>query len=219
MTKTRLHLFMFGIISVFLLSSFSIWRIILDSTTNRSQQDRIDSLHLAKESAAEMMVMIHEIRSLAGSWILLPENFENKSRLKELHSNRAFITEFKWPSKFEGRIDQVVNRIDSLIQIQNETIVGNLQTQDDYEIPVKRLLAEDGYGEIDEQATATLEILYGLYDEVNAELNDAKQRLPLRATRGTIILIALEILMFLAGLIGLIILITSPAWKTRKEAV
>lgn len=166
-----------------------------------------------------MIVMIHEIRSLSSSWILLPTQFENKARLRELQSDRAFITEFSWDRKYEARVQRVVSAIDSLIEIQNETIIGNLMAEDDYDVPVKRLLAEDGYQEIDSQAKAALENLYGIYDEVNAELATTSEDLAARSGRGTIILIILEILMFLAGLIGLIILITSPAWKTRGKSV
>lgn len=163
-----------------------------------------------------MMVMINEVRALSGSWILLPTQFENKAKLREIQSNRAFISEFKWERKYEARIGMVVSAIDSLIEIQNETIVGNLMNEDDYDVPVKRMLAEDGYQEIDSQATSALKILYGMYDEVNADLTTAQEQLSVRSMRGTIILIILEILMFLAGLIGLIILVTSDAWKTRK---
>jgi hypothetical protein len=218
MTKNRLHLFMFGIISVFLLSSFSIWRIILDVNTISSKRSKIDSLYSARESAEEMIVMIQEIRALSSSWILLPTQFKNKARLKEILSNRSFITEFKWDKKYDARVQKVVTAIDSLIDVQNETIIGNLMTEDDYEVPVKRMLAEDGYAEIDSKATATLEILYEIYDEINEEMADSKEQLSIRSMRGTIILVILEILMFLAGLIGLIILITSPAWKRRGEA-
>jgi hypothetical protein len=219
MTKTRLHLFMFGIISVFLLSSFSIWRIILDVNTISAKRSKIDSLYSARESAEEMIVMIQEIRALSSSWILLPTQFKNKARLQEILSDRSFITEFKWDKEYDARVQKVVTAIDSLIDVQNETIIGNLMTEDDYDIPVKRMLAEDGYAEIDSGATTALEILYGIYDEINEEMVDSKEQLSVRSLRGTIILVILEILMFLAGLIGLIILITSPAWKRRREAV
>jgi hypothetical protein len=218
MTKTRLYLFMFGIISVFLLSSFSIWRIILDVNTISLKRSKIDSLYSARESAEEMIVMIREIQTLSASWILLPDESHNKSMLKELQSNRTFLTEFEWDQKYSRRISQVVVAIDSMLLVQQETIIANLQTSDDYEVPVKRMLAEDGYEEIDTKATATLEILYRVYDEVNQEMANNKEQLSIRSMRGTIILVILEILMFLAGLIGLIILITSPAWKRRQEA-
>jgi hypothetical protein len=219
MTKTRLYLFMFGIISVFLLSSFSIWRIVLDVNTISSKRSKIDSLYSAKESAEEMIVMIQEIRALSSSWILLPTQFENKARLKEILSNRSFITEFKWDGKYDARVQRVVTVIDSLIDVQDETIIGNLMNEDDYDVPVKRMLAEDGYSEIDSKATEALEILYEVYDEVNVEMANSKEQLSIRSIRGTIILVILEILMFLAGVIGLFILVTSPAWKSRGEAV
>lgn len=217
MSKTRLHLFMFGIISVFLLSSFSIWRIFLDVSTVRSQQNRIDTLYHAQLAVAEMITTVQEIRALSGSWILLPENDQNASRFSELISNRKFLTGFRWDDKYQPRVKNIVARIDSMMQILTEDIAGNLLTIDDYEVPVKHLLAEAGLEQIDAQANTALDSLYILYDEIHSEQISLKERLSTRSNRGITILVVLEVLMFLAGLIGLIILLTSPAWKKRHE--
>jgi hypothetical protein len=217
MTKLRLHLFMFGIISVFLLSSFSIWRIILDLGASRGQENRIQNIYAARESVYEMIAMIHEIKGVSGSWILLPyNNEENASVWKEIQSNRTFLTEFKWEGAHRDRVNGIVADIDSLLQIHQAIVISNLQTVEDYEIPTKRFLAEDGYDQIQSKAAVISNELFELHDELSVELKEAKERKIVRSTRGTIILIILEILMFLAGLIGLIILVTSPAWKSRK---
>jgi PAS domain S-box-containing protein len=120
---------------------------VIDNAVNRSSEvDRP-----SKEYINKFELLVNRSKMLVTNWVYLQTNQEDKQALKQLqdHDYPELYDQIrklmpKWESDSQRKwMDTVFLKFDTLINIQRETIMANLQTFENYEDPLTKLLAED----------------------------------------------------------------------------
>jgi PAS domain S-box-containing protein len=120
---------------------------VIDNAVNRSSE--ID--RPSKDAINKFELLVNRSKMLVTNWVYLQTNQEDKAALKQLqdHDYPELYDRIKklmpmWESDSQRRwMDTVFLKFDTLVGIQRETIMANLQTFENYEDPLTKLLAED----------------------------------------------------------------------------
>jgi PAS domain S-box-containing protein len=109
-----------------------------------------DNYRPSKDAINEFILLVTRSRMLVTNWVYLQTNQEDKTALRQLQetdypSLRKRIGELSqnWDPDQRMRMDTVFNHFDSLINIQRESIMANLQTFENYEDPTVKFMAEN----------------------------------------------------------------------------
>jgi PAS domain S-box-containing protein len=120
---------------------------VIDNAVNRSSEvDRP-----SKDAINKFELLVNRSKMLVTNWVYLQTNQEDKSALKQLqdHDYPELYDRIRklmpmWESDSQRKwMDTVFLKFDTLINVQRETIMANLQTFENYEDPLTKLLAED----------------------------------------------------------------------------
>ncbi len=120
---------------------------VIDNAVNRSSEvDRP-----SKDAINKFELLVNRSKMLVTNWVYLQTNQEDKNALKQLQENDypELYDDIKklmpmWESDSQRKwMDTVFLKFDTLISVQRETIMANLQTFENYEDPLTKLLAED----------------------------------------------------------------------------
>jgi PAS domain S-box-containing protein len=120
---------------------------VIDNAVNRSSEvDRP-----SKDAINKFELLVNRSKMLVTNWVYLQTNQEDKTALKQLqdHDYPELYDRIRklmpmWESDSQRKwMDTVFLKFDTLINVQRETIMANLQTFENYEDPLTKLLAED----------------------------------------------------------------------------
>jgi PAS domain S-box-containing protein len=184
---------------------------VIDYAVNRSS----DVDRPSKDAINKFELLVNRSKMLVTNWVYLQTNQEDKTALKQLQDNDypELYDEIKklmpkWESDSQRKwMDTVFLKFDTLINVQRETIMANLQTFENYEDPLTKLLAEDAVeSQVIPRTTDLIKRLTRISEKQNAviEKSDAQikesiatQRIYTFSLGGIITVIALLSAIFL----------------------
>jgi PAS domain S-box-containing protein len=109
-----------------------------------------DNYRPSKDAINQFILLVTRSRMLVTNWVYLQTNQEDKTALRQLQETdypalRKEIERLSqnWDSDQKVRMDTVFDNFDSLINIQRESIMANLQTFENYEDPTVKFMAEN----------------------------------------------------------------------------
>ncbi|MBT1696889.1 PAS domain S-box protein [Fulvivirgaceae bacterium PWU4] len=109
-----------------------------------------DNYRPSKDAVNEFILLVTRSRMLVTNWVYLQTNQEDKNALRQLQETdypalRKQIEQLavNWAPDQKLRMDTVFNNFDSLINIQRQSIMANLQTFENYEDPTVKFMAEN----------------------------------------------------------------------------
>jgi PAS domain S-box-containing protein len=152
----------------------------IDRVVNSSSENYRPS----QDAIQDFILLVTRAKMLATNWVYLQTNQEDKDALKKLQKtdypvlhNRFEKLVPQWESKEQRQaMDTVFIKFDSLIKIQQESIMAPLQSFENYEDPITKLLAEDVIeSQIIPRSTdliKRLEKIAAFQSEVTTESND-----------------------------------------------
>ncbi len=150
-----------------MVGSFSI--AVTTLTTWSKNQVRVTAA--SQIAIKDFKLMVIQAKMLVTNWVYLQMNSEDKKELRDLQDYHYPALRDKieklmptW-EKNERRLtmDSVFSRFDSLLMIQKESIMANLQSFEDYEDPLTKLLAEDA---IESQVIKRTTVIIGMLDRI-----------------------------------------------------
>lgn len=104
----------------------------------------------SKDAVNEFILLVTRSRMLVTNWVYLQTNSEDKTALRQLQDTdypalRKRIENLarNWTDDQRARMDTVFHFFDSLVQIQQESIMANLQSFENYEDPTIKFMAEN----------------------------------------------------------------------------
>jgi PAS domain S-box-containing protein len=104
----------------------------------------------SKDAINEFILLVTRSRMLVTNWVYLQTNSEDKTALRQLQDSdypalRKRIENLarNWDSEQRLRMDTVFNYFDSLVNIERESIMANLQSFENYEDPTIKFMAEN----------------------------------------------------------------------------
>lgn len=104
----------------------------------------------SKDAINEFILLVTRSRMLVTNWVYLQTNSEDKTALRQLQETdypalRKIIENLarNWDEDQRLRMDTVFHDFDSLIQIERESIMANLQSFENYEDPTIKFMAEN----------------------------------------------------------------------------
>jgi PAS domain S-box-containing protein len=195
--------------------------ILTIDSNNKIIKETSEIIDPSAEAIDDFNLLVTESKMLVTNWVYLQSNQEDKDALKDLQ-------EFRYPElkeklvkltqsweKEEQRLtlDSIFTNFEALIEIE-KGVMASLQTFENYEDPMVKLLAEDQIESEVLPRTKSLKIqLMGLGDEKRKEANAAEENLVASSDKLKQIIIILGITIVVIGLIGaftLTINITRP---------
>ncbi|HEY9044994.1 MAG TPA: hypothetical protein VIN08_03830 [Ohtaekwangia sp.] len=125
--------------------------------TLREQEQRVQAmkhyysnLRPSLDAVQSLILMTNESKMLATNWVYLAADAESKNSLRQLQQVRYPALKEKllkysiaWNDHQRDRIQLELLRFDTLIAVQENGVMANLITIDNYEDPLVKLLAED----------------------------------------------------------------------------
>lgn len=158
--------------------SYVIFSVVIN---NKNNQKINESSNITKPSADLMKDFKHMIvrsQMLITNWVYLPKNSEDKQQLENLHAydypelkeNLTSLMEV-WPDQDSKLLmDSIFTQYEELLAIQEEQIMSQLKTFDDYEDPMIKFMA-DGVVEDDivPKSNAIIKQLEGVIEKKNEE--------------------------------------------------
>lgn len=120
---------------------------VIDNSVNQSSQ----VFRPSQDAIQDFILMVTRSKMLVTNWVYLQTNQEDKTDLQQLQDNdypelyeRIKKLMPNWESDSQRLwMDTVFLKFDTLIQLQRSSIMSNLQSFEDYEDPLTKLLAED----------------------------------------------------------------------------
>jgi PAS domain S-box-containing protein len=104
----------------------------------------------SKDAVNEFILLVTRSRMLVTNWVYLQTNSDDKIALRELQDNdypalrkRIETLSKNWERYQSLQMDTVFHQFDSLINIQRESIMANLQSFENYEDPTIKFMAEN----------------------------------------------------------------------------
>ena len=125
-----------------------IWKgDVIDNVVNSSSKNYRPSQSAIKDFGT----MVIRSKMLVTNWVYLQTNADDKNALRQLQDYdypalKQKITELKstWESDSQKQwMDTIFLKFDTLLNVQKESIMANLQSFENYEDPLTKLLAED----------------------------------------------------------------------------
>ena len=120
---------------------------VIDNVVNSSSQVYRPS----QDAIKDFILMVTRSKMLVTNWVYLQTNQEDKNALKLLQDNeypalqdkiKKLMTTWETDSQ-RSQMDTVFLKFDTLLSVQKESIMANLQSFEHYEDPLTKLLAED----------------------------------------------------------------------------
>ena len=120
---------------------------VIDNVVNSSSQVYRPS----QDASKDFILMVTRSKMLVTNWVYLQTNQEDKNALKLLQDNeypalqdkiKKLMTTWETDSQ-RSQMDTVFLKFDTLLSVQKESIMANLQSFEHYEDPLTKLLAED----------------------------------------------------------------------------
>ncbi|HZB12138.1 MAG TPA: GAF domain-containing protein [Chryseolinea sp.] len=120
---------------------------VIDNVVNSSSQVYRPS----QDAIKDFILMVTRSKMLVTNWVYLQTNQEDKNALKLLQDNeypalqekiKKLMTTWETDSQ-RYQMDTVFYKFDTLLTVQKESIMANLQSFEHYEDPLTKLLAED----------------------------------------------------------------------------
>jgi PAS domain S-box-containing protein len=109
-----------------------------------------DNYRPSKDAVNQFILLVTRSRMLVTNWVYLQTNQEDKNALRQLQETGypALKKEIQnlsqnWDNEQRLRMDTVFNLFDSLVTIQRESIMANLQSFENYEDPTVKFMAEN----------------------------------------------------------------------------
>ena len=120
---------------------------VIDNVVNSSSQVYRPS----QDAIKDFILMVTRSKMLVTNWVYLQTNQEDKNALKLLQDNEYPALQEKitklmttWETDSQRhQMDTVFLKFDTLLNVQKESIMANLQSFEHYEDPLTKLLAED----------------------------------------------------------------------------
>jgi hypothetical protein len=104
----------------------------------------------SKDAINEFVLLVTRSRMLVTNWVYLQTNSEDKIALRQLQDTdypalrkRIETLSQNWDKDQRLRMDTVFHHFDSLVNIQRESIMANLQSFENYEDPTIKFMAEN----------------------------------------------------------------------------
>lgn len=125
---------------------FSVGNIINGVATKSAENYRP-----SKDALNEFILTVTKAKMLVTNWVYLQANQDDKQALRQLQDfeypalkDKIQKLAVKWESDSQRMImDTIFHDFDTLLRIQKETIMANLQSFENYEDMLTKLLAED----------------------------------------------------------------------------
>jgi PAS domain S-box-containing protein len=145
--KKILGSFLILIAFFIVIASIIFWKgNVIDNEAKKSR----DSYRPSKDAVKELILMVTQSKMLITNWVYLQTNQDDKNALRQLQDKDYPVLKRKikalmpqWNRDNQVRMDSVFHLFDSLINVQKESIMASLQSFDNYEDPLTKLLAED----------------------------------------------------------------------------
>src|SRR6187455_918214 len=167
------------LIALFIVNGLIIfWKgNVIDSVVNSSATVYRPS----QDAIRDLMLMVTRSKMLVTNWVYLQTNQEDKNALKQLQDYeypalQKNITDLMptWESDSQRRwMDTVFLKFDTLLNVQKQSIMANLQSFENYEDPLTKLLAEDA---IESQIIPRTSDLIGRLNRIAAKQNQVTLR-------------------------------------------
>src|SRR5688500_11469270 len=159
-----------------------------------------DNYRPSKDAINQFILMVTRSRMLVTNWVYLQTNQEDKTALRQLQETdypalRKQIEALasNWNEDQLLRMDSVFDDFDSLINIQRESIMANLQTFENYEDPTVKFMAENSI------ESEVIPITKNLIDKLN---DLAAEQTRITATSDEDVLLAINRLKTLTLILG-----------------
>jgi len=191
---------------------------VIDNTVNMSSENYRPSQAAIKD----FVLLVTRSKMLVTNWVYLQTNQEDKTALKQLqdHEYPELYERLKklmpnWESDSQRQwMDTAFLKFDTLIKVQRETVMATLQTFENYEDPLNKLLAEDAVdSQIIPRTTDLIERLTRVakkQDQITARSDDEIKDSIASLRKYTFILGATIILAGLLSAFALVRTITRP---------
>lgn len=140
-----------GLIALFMVLVAHGWLMLHSQSQRVHRMKQYYSLMLPSLNAVQSFIlMTNQSKMLSVNWVYLPADGESKASLRKLQQEQYPILKDKllkysiaWNEEQSTQINLALIRFDTLIAVQENGIMANLVTIDNYEDPLVKLLAED----------------------------------------------------------------------------
>jgi PAS domain S-box-containing protein len=134
----------------------------------------------SKDAINEFILLVTRSRMLVTNWVYLQTNSDDKNALRQLQDTdypavRKRIQNLarNWDQTQKLRMDTVFHQFDSLIQIERESIMANLQSFENYEDPTIKFMAENS---IESEVIPLTNQLIAKLNVIAADQNEVTER-------------------------------------------
>ncbi|NBW36016.1 MAG: HAMP domain-containing protein [Cytophagia bacterium] len=189
---------------------FSVGNII-----NGVAKKSADTYRPSKDALNEFILTVTKAKMLVTNWVYLQTNQDDKQALRQLQDfdypalkDKIQKLMVNWESDSQRMMmDTIFHEFDTLLSIQKETIMANLQTFENYEDMLTKLLAEDA---IESQVIPRTNNIIGMLNKVAAQQtaisNAADDEVISSVENLTSVTILLAIVMVVLGLVSAFLL-------------
>ena len=175
----------------------------------------------SKEAINEFVLLVTRSRMLVTNWVYLQTDADSKTGLRQLQDSdypalkrKTEMLSRNWEEGQRLRMDTVFNLFDSLITIQRQSIMANLQSFENYEDPTIKFMAENSIESEVIPLTTELSARLNVIAKRQSEINEASDQAVIDAidTLKTLTLILGGIFLSIAiiSAIYLVLSITKP---------
>lgn len=216
MSQGRIKLLVAGIVSLLLLSSFSVWRIYLDGKRIHTSIENYSLQQTSGERINDLILLITLSDHLTDSWVFFPKDVEAKLKLRQLHETTYPLLRTKidsisiyWQDSHRSEMISILTFTDTLIMSQKR-ITTQLQKPDNYQKPSILATVEDILEtKVAPASKNILNRLYLLRDHFKTSTSRAWAQSDLAVESADEVSLLLSVLMFTSGIIGLIIVLSA----------
>ena len=138
----------------------------------------------SKDAINEFVLLVTRSRMLVTNWVYLQTDQDSKNGLRKLQDSdypalrkRIENLSRNWEPTQKARMDTVFHYFDSLVTIQRESIMANLQTFENYEDPTVKFMAENSIESevinLTNELIAKLNVLAARQNEITAQSDEA----------------------------------------------
>jgi HAMP domain-containing protein len=185
---------------------FSVGNVISGVATKSAETYRP-----SKDALNEFILTVTKAKMLVTNWVYLQTNQDDKQALRQLQDfdypalkDKIQKLMVNWESDSQRMMmDTIFHEFDTLLSIQKETIMANLQTFENYEDMLTKLLAEDA---IESQVIPRTNNIIGMLNKVAAQQttisNDADDEVISSVGNLTSVTILLAVVTVILGLVS-----------------
>lgn len=196
---------------------FSVGNVISGVATKSA-----DTYRPSKDALNEFILTVTKAKMLVTNWVYLQTNQDDKQALRQLQDfdypalkDKIQKLMVNWESDSQRMMmDTIFHEFDTLLSIQKETIMANLQTFENYEDMLTKLLAEDA---IESQVIPRTNNIIGMLNKVATQqtiISDAADKEVISSvgnlTNVTILLAVVTVILGLVSAFFLMRNITVP---------